>query len=147
MINGTSQQEGRITVFHLKDDLIPQRTKAFLVKMEELMSEGRFYIVLDLASVQEISLMGMVAISSIFNKCRQAGGALKIATLNPLVRRAFRQTNLINTVEVFEEVLDAVKSYRSQNLLKSKQFSGSFFLKDQNSFVGWDRIPSQGPLN
>lgn len=147
MISGTSQQEGRITVFHLKDDLVPSRVKAFLVKMEELLAEGRFFIVLDLSSVQEVSLMGMVAISSIFNKCRQAGGALKIAQLNPLVRRAFRQTNLINTVEVFDEVLEAVKSYRSQNLLKARQFSGSFFLKDRNAFVGWDRLSSQGPLN
>jgi hypothetical protein len=40
--------------------------------------------------------------------------------------------------------MDAVKSFRSHNLLKSKTFAGSFFIKEQNSFVGWDRLPQQG---
>lgn len=147
MINGTSQTEGRITVFHLKDDLTPNRVKSFVRKMEELMSEDRKNLVLDLASVSDVSLIGMVAISSIFNKCRQAGGALKVACLTPLVRRAFRQTNLINTIEVYDEVLDAVKSFKSQNLLKSKTYAGSFFLKERSAFVGWDRLPQSGPAN
>jgi hypothetical protein len=69
---------------------------------------------------------------------------LKVASLTPSVRRSFRQTNLINTIEVFDDVMDAVKSFRSHNLLKSKTFAGSFFIKEQNSFVGWDRLPQQG---
>jgi anti-anti-sigma factor len=144
MIGGETKFEGRITVFHLKDDLTTDRVKAFLKKMEDLIAQERVFLVVDLASAKEISLMGMVAISAIFNKCRQAGGMLKVASLTPSVRRSFRQTNLINTIEVFDDVMDAVKSFRSHNLLKSKTFAGSFFIKEQNSFVGWDRLPQQG---
>jgi len=144
---GEHRTEGRITVFHLKDDLTPAKVKPFMKKMEELLAEDRIYLVIDLSSVYEVSLMGMVAISSIFNKCRQAGGALKVAQMTPLVRRAFRQTNLINTIEVYDELLDAVKSFRSHNLLKAKNFSGSFFIKEKAAFVGWDRLSAQGPLN
>lgn len=147
MIGGSTSAEGRITVFHLKDDLSPNRVKAFLKKMEDLLSEGRHHLVLDLASVNDVSLMGMVAISSIFNKCRQSGGALKIASITPLVRRSFRQTNLINTIEVYDDILEAVKSFKSQNLLRAKSFSGSFFLKDKQAFVGWDRLPNNGVFN
>ncbi len=144
---GEQQQEGRITVFHLKDDLTPNRVKAFMKKMESLTDEGRHHIVLDMASVQDVCLLGMVAISAIFNRCRQAGGALKISSLTPLVRRSFRKTNLINTVEVYDEVLEAVKSFRSQNLLQSKTYTGSFFIKEKGAFVGWDRYPSNGVFN
>lgn len=144
---GEHRTEGRITVFHLKDDLTPSKVKPFMKKMEELLAEDRIYLVIDLSSVYEISLMGMVAISAIFNKCRQAGGALKVAQITPLVRRSFRQTNLINTIEVYDELLDAVKSFRSHNLLKAKNFAGSFFIKEKSAFVGWDRLPAQGPFN
>jgi len=147
MIEHETRAEGKITVFHLKDDLTTDRVKSFLKKMNDLISEGRHFLVIDLGEVVEVSLMGMVALSSTFNRCRQAGGALKIAHLTPRVRRAFRSTNLINTIEVYDEILDAVKSFRSQNLLRSKNFSGSFFLKDRNAFVGWDRLPITGPMN
>ena len=147
MFEGELRTEGRITIFQLKDDLTTDRVKPFLRKINDLLLSGRHYLVLDLTEVYETSLMAMVGISSLFNKCRQNGGALKIAGLTPPVRKAFRMTNLINTVEVFDDVLDAVKSFKSTNLLKSKTLSGSFFLKDKNAFVGWDRLPMSGPLN
>ena len=112
-----------------------------------VVDNGRTKIVLDLTAVEEVSMMGMVAISFLFNKCRMAGGSLKISKLSPLVRRRFRVSNLINTVEVYEDVIDAIKSFRAHNLLKSKQFGGSFYLKERNSFVTWDRLPVHGLLN
>lgn len=147
MIGGEQRSEGRITVFHLREDLTNTRVKHFLKKMYDLVDEGRKYLILDLSEVEEVSLMGMVAISSVSNRCRQAGGALKICHLQPFVRRAFRSTNLINTVEVFEDSLDAIKSFKSRNLLKSQQYSGSFFIKEKNAFVPWDRIPVVGHYN
>ncbi len=144
MINGEAKQEGKITIFQLRDDLTPNKVKAFVKKLSQIVSFGQRYIVLDLSDTEEVCLLGMVAISSIFNKCRQNGGALKITGLNPIVRRAFRKTNLINTIEVYDEVLDAIKSFKQVNLLKSKQYSGSFFLRESNSFVGWDRLPLMG---
>lgn len=147
MIDGEARTEGRITVFQLKDDLTADRVKPFLKRIYDLLDEGRFYMVIDLTQVYDISLLGMVGLSSIFNRCRQNGGALKVAGLTPTVRKAFRNTNLINTIEVYEEVVDAVKSFRSQNLLRTKHFSGSFFLKDKNAFVGWDRLPLSGQIH
>lgn len=147
MIEGEARNEGRITVFQLKDDLTADRVKPFLKRIYGLLEEGRYHLVIDLSQTLEMSLMGMVGLSSIFNRCRQNGGALKVACLTPSVRKAFRQTNLINTIEVYDEVLDAVKSFRSQNLLRAKHFSGSFYLKDRNAFVGWDRLPLSGHVH
>ncbi len=146
-IHGDARTEGRVTVFQLRDDLTSDRVKPFLVKMNDLIDEGRHYLVLDLSEVFEISLIGMVSISSLFNRCRQNGGGLKVSGLTPPVRKAFRSTNLINTVEVYDDTVEALKSFRSRNLLRSKSFSGSFFLKERNSFVGWDRLPLSGHLN
>jgi len=144
MINGESRQEGKITVFQLKEDLTTSKVKAFLKKMNQIIEVGHRFIILDLSKVDEVCLLGMVSISSIFNRCRQMGGALKISGLTPNVRKSFRQTNLINTIEVFDESIEAIKSFKTNNLLRSKHFSGSFYIKDSNSFVGWDRLPQTG---
>lgn len=147
MINGALRQEGRIVIFHLHEDLHNGNVKAFMKRLYDLVEKGRTQMVLDLSEVMDVSLMGMVAISALFNKCRQKGGAFKVACLNPTVRRSFRNTNLINTIECYEELLEAVKSFSSQNLLRSRHYSGSFYLKERGAFVGWDRIPLEGYVN
>lgn len=145
MIRSVTKTEGNITVFHLKENLDVRKVKAFAKKASELIEAGRIHLVLDLSGVDEICLMGLVAISSLFNKCRQAGGALKVVSLTGRVRRKFRETNLINTIEVFENPVDGIKSFRTKNLLKAHHYSGSFFLEDKQSFVAWDRL-SQGAI-
>jgi len=143
MIRGITKTEGSITVFHLKDNLDTHHVKAFVRKIHDLMESGRIFLILDLSQVQEVCLLGMVSISNIFNKCRQQGGSLKISGLTTEVRECFEETNLINTIEIQENVLEAIKSFRSTNLLKAKNLSGSFYIEEENSFVPWDRLQAR----
>ena len=147
MIEGQAKKEGKITIFQVRDDLVSERVKSFMKKVDQMISSGNRFIVLDLTHVEEISMLALVAISSLSNQCRQAGGILKVAGLQTLVRRAFRRTNLINTVEVYDETLDAIRSFKSQNLLKGKSHSGSFYVADLNAFVPWDRLPLMGQVH
>lgn len=147
MIRAETKNEGNVTIFHLRENLNTRKVKDFTKKLNELIESGRCQIVLEMGNIEEICLMGMVAISSAFNRCRQAGGALKVAQLQPEVRRSFRETNLINTIEVFDNLLDAVKSYEGKNLLKAQRYSGSFYLNQTQSFVAWDRLPLGNYLN
>ncbi len=147
MIEGQAKKEGKVTIFQVRDDLTSERVKSFLKRIDEIISSGNLYIILDLSHVEETSMLALVAISSLSNQCRQSGGILKVAGLQSQVRRAFRRTNLINTVEVYDEVLDAIRSFKSQNLLKGKGHSGSFYVKDLNAFVPWDRLPLVGQIH
>lgn len=147
MIRGVTKTEGSVTVFHLKDDLDTDKVKAFIKKIQDLIDSGRSNIIVDMSSCHYICVLGLVSISSIFNKCRQSGGALKIAALTPEVRDAFRETNLINTIEVYDTPLEALKSYQSDNLLKAKAYSGSFYIEEDNAFVPWDRLPVRSYYN
>jgi len=141
MIRASTKQEGSATLFQLKDNLTTRKVKDFARRIQELIDSDRVHLIIDLSEVQEVCLLGLVAISSAFNKCRQNGGALKVCNLTTEVRQVFRETNLINTVEVFDTALDALKSFQSQNLLRSKKYSGSFYIEERNAFFGWDRLP------
>jgi len=143
MIRGVTRTEGAITIFHLRENLSPKKVKPFIKKLQDLIDSGRTHVVLDLSSVNEICVMGLVSISSIFNKCRSLHGAFKVCSLTPEARKIFRDTNLINTIEVFDTPLEALKSFHSENLLRSRHFSGSFYIEEKNAFVGWDRLPAR----
>jgi anti-sigma B factor antagonist len=146
-MTGQIQNKGKLTIYKLCDPLTVSNVKPFLIEMHSLIAEGKTHIILDLSDVKIICLMAMVGISNLFNECRLKGGALKVACLSPQVRRAFSQTNLINTVEIFEEASEAAKSFESKNLLKSQTLSGSYFMEDSESFVVWDRIPQTAYFN
>jgi anti-anti-sigma factor len=147
MLKNNTQNLGKITVFHLNEDLPPNRVKVFTKTLNDLVESGRVHISLDLSGTREISLIGLVAISSIFNKCAQLGGSLKIVGLTPKVRSLFRETNLINTIEVYENSLEAIQSFRSKSLVKAKAHPGAFYFEDTNSFVAWDRLQARSPMN
>jgi anti-sigma B factor antagonist len=147
MIRSITKKEGSVTVFHLRENLEANRTKAFVKKLYDLVDSGRVHIVLEMSHVKNVSLLGMVAISHLFNRCRQEGGALKVVNLTNHVRESFEESNLINTVEVYGSVVEALKSFQSHNLLEAKRFSGSFYVETENAFVAWDRLPVGGYLN
>ncbi|TVQ78437.1 MAG: anti-sigma factor antagonist [Bradymonadales bacterium] len=147
MIRSITKNEGQVSVFHLRENLEAHRTKAFTKKLYELIDAGRVNLILEMSHVQNISLIGMVAISHLFNRCRQAGGALKVAHLTDTVQEAFEESNLINTIEVYPHVVDALKSLQSENLYYTARFSGSFFVEEKKSFVGWDRLPIGNCIN
>jgi len=147
MIRSITKSEGSVTVFHLRENLEASRAKAFVKKIYELIESGKFNIVLEMSHVQQISLQGMVSISHLFNRCRQGGGCLKVVNLTDRVRASFQESNLINTIEVHASVVEAIKSYNTHNLLRSKKYSGSFYLEDTQAFVGWDWLPASGHFN
>lgn len=147
MIRSVTKTEGSVTVFHLKDDLNVKKVKTFVRRVYDLIETGRHHLVLDMSEVNDSCLLGLVSISNLFNRCRQSGGSMKVCSLTPAVRRAFRETNLINTIEVYDTPLEALKSFKSQNLLQTRAYTGSFYLEDKQAFIGWDRLPAGSYIN
>lgn len=147
MIRSIIKTEGSVSVFYVQEDLRARRVKDFAKKLNGLIDSGRIDLILDLGHVTEISMIALVTISSAFNKCRQQGGNLKISGLTPDVRNAFRETNLINTLEVYDSALEALKSFQRKNIIQSKNYTGSYYNNDSGCFVSWERIPVTQYLN
>ncbi len=65
MLEGTAKKEGKITIFQVRDDLISERVKSFMKRVDQMIGNGNRFIVLDLTHVEEVSLLALVAISSL----------------------------------------------------------------------------------
>ena len=105
------QREGNVSIYRFRGPLTTGYVKSFVKEVYDLIGNKQTQIIIDLSEVKMICLMGMVSISNIYNECRQNSGALKVAGLTPQVKRVFQQTNLINTIEIFESVSEAYKSF------------------------------------
>ncbi len=69
-------------------------------------------VVLDLDNTEMIDSQGLTSLLDMQDRLRQSGGALKIAATNPSNHKILEITRLDLQLEVFDSVIDAVRSFR-----------------------------------
>lgn len=68
-------------------------------------------LVLDMAQVSYVDSGGLGAIIGILTSVRNARGDMKLCCLNERVRHVFAITRLLNVVEIYNSVEDAVRAF------------------------------------
>jgi anti-sigma B factor antagonist len=68
-------------------------------------------IVLDLGDVPFIDSAGIGLLARLYSSAQLAGGALKLAHLNPVMQGMLQLTRLYTVFEVFDTAEDAAKSF------------------------------------
>jgi anti-sigma B factor antagonist len=108
-MNLTTEIFGNCMVVHAPQDLGREqadRFKNFLHSLE------RSQIVLDIDDVEQIDSAGLTALVETQEHLRAIGGDLKIATDSTVNRKILEITRIDRQLELFDSVIDAVKSYR-----------------------------------
>ena len=98
---------GDVIVVHAPEELGSEQAdsfEAFLPRLE------RNRIVLDMDGTELLDSRGLTAILDVQDALRDQGGDLRIATTNANNRKIFEITRLDQHLEIFESVIDAVKS-------------------------------------
>lgn len=99
---------GDVVVVHTPEDLAgeqAERIEGFITGLD------RSRVVLDLDNSETIDSLGLTALLNGQERLRERQGDLKIATTNPVNRKILEITRLDRQLDVFESVLDAVKSF------------------------------------
>src|SRR5947207_3766818 len=99
---------GNVVVVHAPEDLGREHAEQFETFVTRL---ERHNIVLDLDSAESIDSRGLEALLRSQRWLREQPGDLKIATTNHVNRKILEITRLDERLEVFESVVDAVKSF------------------------------------
>ena len=99
---------GNVIVAHSPEELAGEQADRVLVFLTHL---ERSNIVLDLDNTETLDSTGLAALLETQDGLRQLGGDLKIATTNPMNRKILELTRLDESLDVFESVIDAVKSF------------------------------------
>jgi anti-anti-sigma factor len=99
---------GDVVVVHAPEELgndHAERIEAFIT------GQDRSRIVLDLDNTETIDSNGLLTLLTSQEQLRGRLGDLKIATTNAMNRKILEITRLDQQLEVFESVIDAVKSF------------------------------------
>jgi anti-sigma B factor antagonist len=99
---------GNVIVVHTPEEVgadHADRLEGFLCSLE------RQQVVLDLDGTEQIDSAGLTALLNTQESLRALDGDLKIATANTTNRKILEITRLDQQLEVFDAVIDAVKSF------------------------------------
>jgi len=99
---------GDVVVVHTPEELGDDHTPAFGAFLDGLRQSK---VVLDIDGTESIDSFGLESLLDAQDKLREAGGDVKISTTNHFNRKILEITRLDDHVEVFDSVIDAVKSF------------------------------------
>jgi anti-sigma B factor antagonist len=108
-MNLTTEIFGDCVVVHAPQDLGRDQADRFEAFIRSL---DKVQVVLDLDDAEQIDSAGLTALVEAQEQLKAIGGDLKIATGNVANRKILEMTRLDRQFDVFESVIDAVKSYR-----------------------------------
>lgn len=108
-MNATTEVFGDCAVVHAPQDLgreAAERLETYLRSLEQI------HVVLDMDDVEQIDSVGLTMLLDAQELLRTLGGDLKISSAGAVNRKILEITRLDRQLDVFESVIDAVKSYR-----------------------------------
>ncbi|MEW4562796.1 STAS domain-containing protein [Bremerella sp. JC770] len=107
-MNLSTEIFGAVMVVHTPEELGEDQAdnvRAFLESRE------REKLIVDLDGTETIDSVGLETLLDVQDTLREKGGDLRIATTNYANRKILEVTRLDSMLEVFDSVIDAVKSF------------------------------------
>ena len=98
-----------VIVVHTPEELGEDQSPDF---EEYIPGLSRKNIVLDLDGTESLDSAGLTSLTIVQDVLRREGGNMKISTTNIVNRKILEITRLDHQLEVFDSVIDAVKSFR-----------------------------------
>jgi len=100
---------GDVIVVHTPEELGSEQCEEFEAYLPTL---ERNNVVLDVDDTEVLDSMGLTALLNVQEILRDRQGEMKIAATNTTNRKIFEITRTDQQLEVFDSVLDAVKSFQ-----------------------------------
>lgn len=108
-MNLPSEIFGSVIVVHTPEELASEQAEQFEKYLPTL---DRDNVVLDVDNTEILDSAGLGALLNTQDTLRGRGGQLKISATNTTNRKILEITRLDRQIEVFQSVIDAVKSFQ-----------------------------------
>lgn len=100
---------GDVVVIHAPEELNQEQSEQLLQRVVDM---DRAKVVIDLDGAESISSAGLSALLDAQDRLRDASGDLKLIASNKVNRKILEITRLDRRLEIFDTVIDAVKSFQ-----------------------------------
>ncbi len=87
-------------VIDIPKDFVIDEVATFRIKINKLIEEGQNDFVFDFSQCNFIDSTGLGALVSIYKKCNEKGGSVKLKSLKPEVEKLFKLTRLDKVFQI-----------------------------------------------
>ena len=106
------REENGVAVVLINGGLVQENLDEFKKFMTDLFDKGSLNVVLDMGKCSYVTSMVLAAVFGFKKKFNDAGGDVRIACINRLIRNLFQLTNLQMAADIFETVEEGVRSFQ-----------------------------------
>jgi anti-sigma B factor antagonist len=99
---------GDVLVVHAPDELNEEQAGKF---QKFVLGQDRVKVIVDLDTVESVDSSGLASLLNVQENLQASQGDLKLIAANTVNRKILEITRLDQQLEVFDSVIDAVKSY------------------------------------
>jgi anti-sigma B factor antagonist len=107
----TAETYGDVVVARLEDELTTDNVTRFQTLLESQLDEGIRNVVVDLEKTEYLDNEGLEAFDDLIVRLEGSGGQLKFSGLSPGCRKIFELTRFDRRVDIFDSLIDAVRSF------------------------------------
>ena len=108
----TTETYGDVAVARLEDELTSDNAERFRGVLEAPLEDGLRNFVIDLEKTEYLDNAGLEAVQDLMEKLEGIGGQVKFSGLGPGCRKIFELTRLDRRVDIFDSLIDAVRSFQ-----------------------------------
>ena len=87
-------------IMNIPTDFVVDEVATFRTKINKLIEEGNKNFIFNFSKCDFIDSTGLGAIVSIYKKCVEKGGSIKLKSLKPEVEKLFKLTRLDKVFEI-----------------------------------------------
>ncbi|GKX67611.1 STAS domain-containing protein [Inconstantimicrobium mannanitabidum] len=87
-------------IINIPKDFIVDEVANFRLETNKLVEEGKTNFIFDFSKCNFIDSTGLGALVSIYKKCVEKGGSIKLKSLKPEVEKLFKLTRLDKVFEI-----------------------------------------------
>jgi len=87
-------------IINIPRDFIVEEVASFRMEINKLIEEGNKNFIFNFSQCNFIDSTGLGALVSIYKKCIEKGGNIKLKSLNPDVEKLFKLTRLDKVFEI-----------------------------------------------
>lgn len=107
-------ERGDVVEVVIDGNILQENVDLLKGRFYDLIENGKVKIVLNMAQSNYVSSLCLAIIVDAKNRLTQMKGDLKIANVNRLVRNLLEITNLVKKIDLFDNVDDAIASFKTR---------------------------------
>jgi anti-sigma B factor antagonist len=107
----TERQEKEVVIFTLEGRVDSEGSVDLDLALQTAVSEGKHKMILDLSQVRYINSAGLRILADILTQNKENGGDLRLADLNPKVRRVFQIIGFDKFFNIYATVEEALAGF------------------------------------